>query len=300
MLFARIILALIAVGAGAADWLLWDAVKDNSGNPTLGRMFIVWASALFALPAIAVFLLSFLKGTIKDGKILVGKDHSIIKFATFWCDREAEKDDSILKKLNVCGLFWLTWFSLSVSFGVIAMAAGAVFCGIAVIKSIAGDAPLHFRNGIQHPWIALCSIIVCIGSFTGAFVAGVKTQSKAGKWFFFGLSGAILVGFGGFCAPMLEFTEQMPFSEALSAYWAALQKNGLMYAGIILGFIVGIALVLGMIFGMFVGIKSLRTTVIGKILSEGWKAFKTRTCPVVSVIGIEKGPVKETANGNAG
>ena len=43
----------------------------------------------------------------------------------------------------------------------------------------------------------------------------------------------------------------------------------------------------GLVFGAIAGVRSVRESAVGKILSSGWRHVKSRTCPVVSVMDLK-------------
>jgi cytochrome c biogenesis factor len=257
MLLARGILVSIVAVLAALNWWVWNYVPAY--NRGIGSI-VTFISIFPAAASLLVLALSFLRvEKSSDNQFRIPKNNLWLKIIYL---RETPKH------LTICALFWRTLLALLVMFGFLIMTVGVIFGGGSFF--------------LEYPVVTSVVFAVVIGLIYLTFW-GEKKNSKILDFVFIGIAAviclAILLG-----PPFLIAEERnVPLVTGFGMIWLPVL---LVFSGGVIAF--------GIIFGLFRGIKALRNTLVGRILSEGWRHVKAKTCPVISVVGLPK-EVKEGA-----
>ncbi len=272
MIWARLI--CVAIVAAVAAFVRW--VPGFFTDQNLVVMFMLLPLP-FAAAALLTLALSFFRTERSDGRLLISRNNTFLRIVSKFMDPG--------QKVTVCALFWST--------GAMIMAASVLlaivgFFGWGIYKIITGDTP-HYKPITAKDVIAMIGFVVAAGIVLFGVVTKERAATRSQEWLAWGIIATgfmLLLSVGFFFVPLWEIAEESKVSlfGALPAYWELFKKNALPILAALGIFIGGLAAMAGTIFGLFRGIKALRKSLIGRILEEGWQAFKTRTCPIVSVI----------------
>lgn len=278
MLLARVILIGICVVLAALNFWIWHqpwALGYGGAGYVISPI-----SAIPFLASLVIFTFSFLKAEkTADGQILINENHPYFKivkwFGGIFCEKGSPLNNQ--SKLSICKIYWITVWGIFLVLTALAVLALLIFYVIA-----------DWRKTLILMGSAV-GIMALVGG--GAFLASrikLKESSQKAAWVTLGVA---LIVFLAFIAPMLYImhSKHVSLKSALPEY-----GTGMLAIAVVAG---GLIVTAVLIVGTFVTMKALRKTFLGQILATGWRAVKTRTCPIFTT-PEELKPATEAGNPN--
>lgn len=283
LFWSRLILvAIISAMVGVNIWSFGYSDFNASDTTRHWGWPILVVSSIFGISALSVLALTFLKLDNQNGKYLMRSDNAYLKLL-----------DAFFKingRLTICGLFWRT-----VLVGGICTVLLGMFAGIVAItvRTIMGAG---FLNAVLHIMLYISGaltlgILIC-GVMLGLRVLLIRIGGEKLCESFARITLAVV----GVCTMFLVLV-LLPMAgmyktgnygtpeELVTAY-----LNGVAFYGVTgLGSLAGV----GLLVLLGISVTQIFTpTLIGTIISGGFRTVKTGTCPIISVIA-PKSPLPE-------
>ncbi|MDP3999755.1 MAG: hypothetical protein Q8P76_04195 [bacterium] len=255
MTAARVILGLIMAGTVVSNWLVWHWGWQESG---WAMAWMVASAALF-VAAVTVMAITLVNFQQKNGRFVLDSNSWIARIMGWG------RGD----KVTICSLFWTTVLLIS----------AAVVGFVLLLTGLFAATEAGWVETIRVVLFVVATVagivLLVVGAANAEDYVGTKMRQGSTVW----------RGVGNIATYVLPVVTVVILLAVLGfiIYDAGVVK---FFTGLVLVcLIVGGAF--GLVFGVVAGVKSIRESAVGKILSSGWHHVKSRTCPVVSVMDLK-------------